>query len=99
ELALSPLAAHRDPHLVGDLVDAFETRDRVALLAREPEALGALAVAELQREDTHSDEVRAVDALERLCDHGAYSEQEGSLRRPVARRARTVLGARDHDQR
>src|SRR5260370_29746959 len=39
-----------------------------------------------------------MDALEALRDHRAHSQQEGTLRRPVARRSRPVLLAGDHDQ-
>ena len=44
-------------------------------------------------------QVRAVDALVALGDHRPDAEQVRPLRRPVARRARAVLLAREHDQR
>ena len=58
-----------------------------------------LAVQELERQDAHHQEVRAVDPLVRLRDHRAHAEQVRPLRRPVARRARAVLLAGEHDRR
>ena len=55
--------------------------------------------AELERQDAHADEVRAVDALVALGDHGADAQELRPLGRPVARRARAVLLARQDDQR
>ena len=46
---------------------------------------------ELQRHDAHADQVRAVDALVALGDHGADAEQRGAFRGPVARRAGAVF--------
>src|SRR5439155_16230787 len=43
--------------------------DRVELAAGEAETLAALAVAELEREDAHHQEVRAMDSLVALGDH------------------------------
>src|SRR5690606_1458500 len=61
--------------------------------------VGRLALGELERQDAHPDEVRAVDALEGLGDDGLDAEQRGALRGPVARRARAVLLAAEHDER
>ncbi len=72
--------------------------DREELLAGEPERVGALPVGELQRQHAHPDQVRAVDALEALGDHGPHAEQLRALGRPVARGARAVLPAGEHDQ-
>ncbi len=58
-----------------------------------------LAGRELERQHPHADEVRAVDALVALGQHRAHAEQQRALRRPVARRTRAVLLARDHDER
>src|SRR5690606_14240284 len=84
-----------------DPVDAVaaEPFDIEDLGAVESEALRVLAVEELQRQHAHSDQIRAVDALEAFGEHGTHTEQRGALRRPVARRARAVLLARDHDER
>ena len=40
-----------------------------------------------------------MDALEALRDHGAHAEQLRAFGRPVARRARAVFPAREHDER
>ena len=54
---------------------------------------------ELQRQDAHADEVRAVDALEALGDDGLHAEQGRALGRPVAARAGAVLlAAEDHER-
>ena len=50
----------------------------------EPQALGRLAVGELERDDAHGDQVRAMDALVALRDHRAHAEQRRALGRPVA---------------
>ena len=89
------VGAHR--HLAG--VAVVDTGDRELLAAGEAERPGRLAVPELERQDAHHQQVRAVDALVRLRDHGLHAEQLRALRRPVARRAGAVLLARDHDQR
>src|SRR4051794_8023448 len=99
-----------DPHAGGELAVSGADRhlarqlaavqavgqagDGDLLLAREVDVLVAL-----QREHAHADEVRAVNALEALGDHGADAEQVGALGRPVARRARPVLLAPEHDER
>ena len=54
---------------------------------------------ELERQDAHADEVRAVDPLVALGDHRADAQEPGPLGRPVARRARAVLLAGQDDQR
>lgn len=58
----------------------------------------ALAILELERQDAHSDEVRAVDALVGLSDHGAHALQVGTLGSPVAGGTRTVLFAGEEDR-
>src|SRR4029079_14129540 len=57
----------------------------------EPERLAALAGQVLEREDPHHQEVRAVDPLVALRDHGLHAEQFRPLRRPVARGPGAVL--------
>ena len=54
------------------------------LAAREAEGAHVLARLELQREDAHAREVRAVDALEALRDDGLDAEEHRALRSPVA---------------
>ena len=60
--------------------------DDVELLAAgQAERLGVLAGQELERQDAHADQVRAVDALVGLGEDGANAEQRRTLGRPVAR--------------
>src|SRR5699024_11099356 len=79
-----------------ELRDAF---DGEGLGAVEPERLSRLAGGELQRQDAHADEVRAVDALEALSDDGLDAEQLRALGGPVTRGSRAVLLATEDDQR
>src|SRR5579863_9227244 len=72
-------------------VDAVEAGDLVALAASQAERLAVATVDELQRQHAHADQVGAMDTLEALGDHGAHAQQQGTLRRPVARRAGAVL--------
>src|SRR5215207_7197948 len=93
-------AADAERHVLpGPDLAALEPRDVDGLRAVEPEGLGVDVVLELEGEDDHADEVRAVYALEALGDDGLDAEQESPLRRPVARRARAVLLAREDDER
>ena len=64
-----------------------------------PSEPSVVAGQELQRQDAHHQQVRAVDPLVALGDHRLHAEQVRALGRPVARRARAVLLAREHDQR
>src|SRR3954454_19786842 len=98
ELDVAGAHVHRARELAG-VERLGEAGDRELLLAGEPERLGALAVGELQRHDAHPDEVRAVDALEGLRDPRAHAEKVRAVPRPVARRARAVLLAAEHDER
>ncbi len=104
-----------DPHRRGEVLDVAglvrrrhldllrravaEADDVVGLVAGEPERLRRRAVRELQRQHAHADEIGAVDALVALGDDGAHAEQARALGGPVARRARAVLLAGDHDRR
>ena len=85
----------------GDLarLAVLDAGDRELLAAAEAERLAALAGQELQRQDPHHQQVRAVDPLVALGDHGLDAEEVRALRGPVARRARAVLLAREHDRR
>src|ERR671916_2055680 len=78
--------------------DAGEACDVVRLVAGEAQRLRAIAFRVLQGQDAHPDQVRAVDALEALGDDRPYAEQERALRGPVARGARAVLLAGEHQQ-
>src|SRR5262249_22613516 len=54
------------------LGDALDGED---LLAAQPQRLRALAVEELERQHPRPEEVRAVDTLEALGDHGAHAQE------------------------
>src|ERR1700733_2072781 len=56
------------------------------LVALQSDRLPGRAVLEGQRQHAHADEIGAMDALEALADHGADTEQPGSLGGPVTRR-------------
>src|SRR5262245_27224341 len=58
--------------------------DVEGLVAGEAEALRALALRELERQDAHADQVRAVDAREALRDRGPPAQERGALGGPVA---------------
>src|SRR5487761_79780 len=77
----------------------LEAADREALLAGQAERLQVLAVGELEGEDAHAYQVRPVDSLQALRNHGANTEEQRAFGRPVARRSGSVLLARDHDER
>src|SRR5690606_40412986 len=76
-----------------------EAANGEAVVAGQAERRAALALAELQRQNAHADEVRTVDALEALDDYRAHAEQAGALGGPVAARAGAVFLAGDHHQR
>src|SRR5262245_59427408 len=83
--AVGPL--HLDRHVLARLELARKAADRERLAPGEARGLGARARLELQRQDAHADQVRAVDALVALGDRGAYAEQQRALGGPVARAA------------
>src|SRR5258708_12733421 len=70
---------------------SLQADDVVRFAAVEVKRLGARSLFELQWEHTHTDEVRAMDPLETLRDHGAHAEETGAFSRPVARPTRPVL--------
>src|SRR2546426_11435046 len=67
------LVVRTDGHLVR--LPVLHSFDRIALAAGEAEALAALAVAELEREDPRHQEVRAVDPLVALGDNCLDAEE------------------------
>src|SRR5699024_10708516 len=81
------------------LVELRDTFDGEGLGAVETERLSRLAGGELQRQDAHADEVRAVDALEALRDDGDDTEQRRAPAGPGTRGSRAVLLATEDDQR
>jgi len=76
-----------------------EAGDVVGFGAVEVERLGADAFGELEREDSHTDEVRAVDAFEALGDDGLDSEEAGAFGGPVATGAGAVFLSGEDDER
>src|SRR5512135_24356 len=54
------------------------------LVTLQSDRLPGRAFLEGERQHAHADQVRAMDALEALTDHGAHAEQTRSLRGPVA---------------
>src|SRR6266700_88361 len=95
------LAVRGHRHLARRLapVHGLDSGDVEDLVPGEPEGARVLARLELQRQHAHPDQVRPVYPLERLDQDRADAEQRGALGGPVARRARPVLLAAEHDQR
>src|SRR5439155_19673650 len=86
------LASHdRQPLSRGEALG--QAVDRVRLATGKSKRGRALARLELERQDAHPDEVRAMDPLEALGEDRPDPEQHRALRRPVARRTGTVLAA------
>ena len=67
--------------------------------AGQIERVGILSGGELQRQNSHADQIRAVNALVAFGDDGAHSEQQRAFRRPVARGAGAVFFAGENHQR
>src|SRR5881394_3358564 len=84
------LAANAQRYLLSRTKTAADAGDVEGLAAVEAEGLSVDSFLELQREDAHADEVRAVDALETLRNHGADAEELRALGGPVAGRAGAV---------
>ena len=76
-----------------------EAGDVVGFGAVEGERLSADAFGELEREDSHADEVGAVDAFEALGDDGFDSEEARAFGCPVAARAGAVFLSGEDDER
>src|SRR5690606_27473481 len=77
----------------------IETFKAYHLAAIETERLPTRAGFEDERDDAHADEVGAMDAFERLRNHGLDAKQVRTLRRPIARGAVAVLHAGEHHER
>src|SRR3954469_14921284 len=82
-------AAHHDlgNQALARLEFPMQAAERDLLIALEAQGLPRSAFLEYQRHHAHADQVRAVDALERLADHRADAEQHRALGGPVARGA------------
>ena len=92
-LAVGEFAVEHGLELAGLVADGED------LFAGEAERFGVLAGQELQGQDAHADEVRAVDALVALGDDEADAEQARALGGPVARGAGAVLLAGEDAER
>src|SRR6516162_7698427 len=86
-------------HALARLDLAMQPADRHLFVAPETERLPGCAFLEAQRQHAHADQVRAMDAFERLGDDRAHTEQVGSLGRPVARGSATVFLAGENHER
>ena len=73
----------------------LEAADGQPLAPGQAERRGRVAGRELERQDAHPDEVRAVDPFVALGQDHPHAEQRRSLGRPVARRPGAVLAAGD----
>ena len=60
-----------------------QAKNFVGLLAGEAERFPGLAGEELERQDSHQNEIGAVNALEAGGDHRADAEEEGAFGRPM----------------
>src|SRR5687768_11437340 len=69
------------------------------LFTGQTQARDRFARQELERQDAHTDEVAAMDALKALDDDGLYAEDLRPLGGPVTRGAGAVLLAGEDDQR
>ena len=65
--------------------------NRESLLSGQTKRVCVLAFLELQRQETHADQVRSVNALERFGTHKPDILEKRALRRPVPTRAAPVL--------
>jgi hypothetical protein len=99
ELAFVPVHAAGDDR---EAAPGRETRsdafDRVRLEPGEANRRGRLAGQEFERQDTHPDQVRAMDPLIALGDDRADAQQGGPFRRPISRGPRAVLPTSQNDE-
>src|SRR5262245_36352448 len=80
-------------------LEARQLPNSYRFVAFEPERLPGLPVLEHERKHSHADEIGAMDALERLSDHGAHAQEPGTLGGPVAAGAGAVLLAGEYHER
>jgi len=82
----------------GEVIDCVaDAGDVEYLFSRQLERFGVLSWRELQRQNAHADEIRAMNAFVAFGDNCAHAEQRRTFRGPVARRSRAVLLAREND--
>src|SRR5437899_11715322 len=84
-------------HLRLDLL--VDAGDIERLFTGDAQRYDAIAALELARQHAHADQVRAVDALETLGNHGLDAQKLRALRRPVAGRSGAVFLATEDDGR
>ena len=72
---------------------------RVNFRAAESQRLRVRPLGELQRQHSHANKIRAMNALEARGHDGFHPEQARSLRRPVAARSGAVFVTSENDQR
>ena len=78
------IVTHRlDVHVLQRL-DLVQSVDGVALASAQAQRLCALARRELEGQDAHPHQVRAVDPLEALSDRRTHTQEERAFGRPVA---------------
>ncbi len=80
-------------------LDRVQPLDRHAFLARQAQRLAGVTAGELERDNTHANEVGAVDAFETFGDHGLDAQQVGALGGPVAAGPGAVLFPAEDDKR
>ncbi len=80
-----PVVRHDPECSIGTGGHCGEPEEVKDFCAGEAEAGNRGAIDELEREDSHPDEVGAVDALKTLGEHGAHPEQHRPFGGPVPR--------------
>src|SRR5882757_8167826 len=86
-------------HALAWLDLAMQPANGDLLVALEPERLPGCPFLEAQRQHAHADQVRAMDALERLRHDRAHAKQVRPFRRPIARRSAAVFLAGEDNER
>src|SRR5207248_6537884 len=64
----------------------FEAKSGVRLIAGQAEGFSILSRLKLQRQNSHADQVRAMNALVAFGNNGAHAQKQRPFRGPVARR-------------
>ncbi len=75
------------------------SRDLENFFAGQPVGFCIFPSTELQRQNAHTDQIRAMNAFVTFSDHRVYAEKARAFRSPVAGRAGAVFLARNNDQR
>lgn len=88
-----------DDDFLSDLQVAFLEINRETFSASESERVSVLTVLEFKGENAHTDQVRSVDSLVRLCDDNLHTLQERSLSSPITGRTSAVFFSSEDDGR